>query len=45
MLDDRPQRSRSDGHDLCHYLYANQGWIYPVLTAVARLRNPVEFPE
>ena len=45
ILDDRPHRSRSDGHDLCHYLYADQGWTYPVLTAVARLRNAVECPE
>ena len=45
ILDDRPNRSRSDGHDLCHYLYADQGWTYPVLTAVARLRSAVECPE
>ena len=44
-LDARPPKSRSDGHDLCHYLYADQGWTYPVLTAVARLRNAVECPE
>jgi len=45
ILDDRPHRSRADGHDLCHYLYADQGWTYPVLTAVARLRSAVECPE
>jgi hypothetical protein len=45
ILDDRRHRSRSDGHDLCHYLYTEQGWTYPVLTAVARLRRAVECPE
>jgi hypothetical protein len=45
ILDDRPHGSRSDGHDLCQYLYADQGWTYPVLTAVARLRSAVECPE
>jgi len=45
LLDDRPHRSRADGHDLCQYLYENQGWTYPVLTAVARLRSAVECPE
>jgi hypothetical protein len=44
-LDARPHKSRSDGHDLCHYLYTDQGWTYPVLTAVARLRSAVECPE
>jgi hypothetical protein len=45
ILDDRPHGSRSDGHDLCQYLYADQGWTYPVLTAVTRLRSAVEYPE
>jgi len=45
VLEDRPHKSRSDGHDLCHYLYADQSWTYPVLTALARLRNTVECPE
>jgi hypothetical protein len=45
VLDDRHHRSRADGHDLCDYLYANHGWTYPVLTAVARLRSAVECPE
>jgi ribosome-binding protein aMBF1 (putative translation factor) len=45
ILAARPHRSRADGHDLCHYLYTNQGWTYPVLTAVARLRSAVECPE
>jgi len=41
ILNDRHHSSRADGHDLCHYLYADQGWTYPVLTAVARLRSAV----
>jgi hypothetical protein len=45
LLDDRAQGTRADGHDLCQYLYADQGWTYPVLTAVARLRSAVECPE
>jgi hypothetical protein len=45
LLDNRPHRSRADGHDLCHYLYTDQGWTYPVLTAVARLRSAVECTE
>jgi bacterioferritin (cytochrome b1) len=45
IIDDRPHRRRSDGHDLCHYLYADQSWTYPVLTAVARLRSAVNCPE
>jgi hypothetical protein len=45
ILDDRPHGSRADGHDLCQYLYADQGWTYPVLSAVARLRSAVECPE
>ena len=45
MLDNRSHRSRADGHDLCHYLYGDQDWTYPVLTAVARLRSAVECPE
>jgi hypothetical protein len=44
MLDDRPHRSRSDGHDLCHYLFTDQGWTYPVLTAAARLQSAVNGP-
>jgi hypothetical protein len=45
ILDERPHRSQADGHDLCHYLYADQGWTYPVLTALARLRSAVNCPE
>ena len=32
---------RTDGHDLCAYLYAECSWTYPVLTAVTRLRGAV----
>lgn len=32
---------RRDGHDLCAYIYADEEWTYPVLTAIARLRNSV----
>jgi len=32
---------RTDGHDLCAYLYAECAWTYPVLTAVTRLRGAV----
>ena len=45
LLDARPHRSRADGHDLCQYLYGDQDWTYPVLTALARLRSAVECPE
>jgi len=34
--------TRQDGHDLCGYVYAEESWTYPVLTAIARLRNSVE---
>lgn len=33
--------SRTDGHDLCTYLYRDRDWTYPVLTAVARFRTAV----
>jgi hypothetical protein len=32
---------RTDGHDLCAYLYAECPWTYPVLTAVTRLRGAI----
>lgn len=35
----RNHSPRADGHDLCHYLYRDYSWTYPVLTAVARFRN------
>jgi len=37
----RHHRARTDGHDLCHYLYNEPPWTYPVLTAIARLRSSV----
>lgn len=33
---------RRTGHDLCEYVYEDEPWTYPVLTAVARLRHSVE---
>jgi len=30
-----------DGHSLCDYLYRDEPWTYPVLTAVTRLREAV----
>jgi hypothetical protein len=30
---------RTDGHDLCTYLYHEEDWTYPVLTALARFRQ------
>jgi len=35
----RNPMSRTDGHDLCSYLYRDADWTYPVLTAVARFRQ------
>lgn len=32
-----------DDHDLYAYLYRDENWTYPVLTAIARLRGAVEF--
>jgi len=37
----RTSSPRTDGHDLCSYLYEDCGWTYPVLTAVTRLRGGV----
>lgn len=31
--------TRFDGHEFCGYLYADRPWRFPVLTAVARLRE------
>lgn len=46
-LTDRRQESlskqcaslRRDGHELCEYLYSDEPWTYPVLTAVTRVRR------
>jgi len=37
----RTSSPRTDGHDLCNYLYGDCEWTYPVLTAVTRLRGTV----
>jgi len=37
----RTASPRTDGHDLCAYLYIDCAWTYPVLTAVTRLRGTV----
>jgi len=37
----RTSSPRTDGHDLCSYLYEDCEWTYPVLTAVTRLRGTV----
>lgn len=37
----RTASPRTDGHDLCAYLYTDCVWTYPVLTAVTRLRGAV----
>jgi len=40
-IQDRDPIPRSDDHHLCAYLYSNEPWVYPVLTAVARMREAV----
>lgn len=40
-LNDRPSRSRTDGHDLCSYIYREYDWSYPVLTALTRFRSTI----
>lgn len=35
----RAPASHVDGHDLCDFLYADESWTYPVLTAVTRFRT------
>jgi hypothetical protein len=37
----RTASPRTNGHDLCAYLYTDCPWTYPVLTAVTRLRGAV----
>lgn len=41
MLSRRTASQRTDGYDLCAYLYSDCPWTHPVLTAVARLRGTV----
>jgi hypothetical protein len=38
-LNERPPTVRTNGHDLCGYLYRQMDWTYPVLTALARFRR------
>lgn len=40
-LGSRPSLPRTDTHSLCTYLYQQEPWTYPVLTAVTRLRETV----
>lgn len=37
QLDTQPRLAHIDGHNLCEYLYSEESWTYPVLTAVGRL--------
>jgi hypothetical protein len=37
----RPSLVQLDGHECCEYVYESECWTYPVLTAVARLRENV----
>ena len=39
LVQRRDPLSGTDGHELCRYVYADAGWTYPVLTAVARVRT------
>jgi hypothetical protein len=39
----RPSIHYGDCHDFCTYLYRNQDWTYPVLTATARFRRAVTY--
>jgi hypothetical protein len=41
MLRSHQSLGRLDGHSLCEYLYADEPWTYPVLTAVVRVREAV----
>jgi hypothetical protein len=44
-LGSQPSLSHIDGHNLCSYLYEDEPWTYPVLTAVARLLDSVTMRE
>jgi hypothetical protein len=41
VLRTRDSIDHIDVHSLCAYLYADESWTYPVLTAVARMRETV----
>lgn len=41
LIQRRDPLSRTDGHEVCEYLYREPEWTYPVLTAVTRFRTAV----
>jgi hypothetical protein len=41
-LNRTPALRRTDGHDLCSYLYEGADWTYPVLVGAARLRATLD---
>ena len=41
LIQRRDPTSRTDGHDICEYLYRDAEFTYPVLTAVTRFRTAV----
>jgi hypothetical protein len=41
QIQGRDTPPRTDGHNLCYYLYQNCEWTYPILTAVTRLRSHI----
>lgn len=40
-IQQRDTSPRTDGHDLCQYLYQDHEWTYPVLTGVTRLQDAI----
>jgi hypothetical protein len=40
-LKSRPRLAQLNGHEFCEYAYESEAWTYPVLTAVARLRESI----
>lgn len=40
-LRSRPRLVQLNGHEFCEYAYESEEWTYPVLTAVARLRESI----
>lgn len=43
-LSRRRSKLKRDGHELCEYLYRDEAWTYPVLTAVTRVRRSMALP-
>lgn len=41
VLRNRTASVRTDGHELCEYLYREHEWTYPVLVAITRFRTAV----